>query len=133
MFSLKSSLLSGVIAAVCTSGCVTGGGAGEGASIAGAVLVFSQLATLAEKGDQNAKKSWCEAFALVSAHTLPGPDGQYPEEAALTEKLAPEMHNVMRKSGFAMHRQQLAIIIKDAYNVAKNQEASAAMRQSCLP
>lgn len=133
MHSLRSILPAVGISVLCSTGCVTGGGAGEAASVAGAVVVFSQLATSAEKGDQAAKKSWCEAFTLVSTHARPREDGQFPDEAELTEKLVPDMHNLMRKSGYAMHRQQLAIIIKDAYNVAKNQEASAAMQQSCLP
>lgn len=123
----------GLLAASSLAACVTGGNSGDRAAIGGAVVVFSHLATSAERGDVGAKKSWCAAYELVKTHAIPGPDGQMPAESELTEKLVPEMHNLMRRGGYSLHRQQLAIVIKDAYNVSKNPEAALAMQTSCLP
>ena len=49
----------------------------------------------------------------------------------LIEKLTPDIHNIMRENGYQLHRQQIAIVIKDALNVSRNQEALKEMTEKC--
>lgn len=117
-----------------STGCVTTGAGSEGSAVAGIVVVFSHLATSAQSGDVSAKKAWCTAFNLVHAAVqAPADDksNQPPTEAALIEKLTPELHLIMRENGYQMHRQQISIVIRDAIKVSRNPEALAVMTENC--
>jgi hypothetical protein len=114
------------------SSCVTSGPGSEGAAIAGVVVVFSHLASSAQSGDLSAKKAWCSSFRLVHAAVQAEEEsGQPPDDEVLTEKLLPEMHSIMRSNGYQLHRQQISIVIRDALNVSRNQQALKETTESC--
>lgn len=127
LYSLTLMLIS-----VLAAGCVTSGAGSETSVVAGVVVVFSHLATSAQAGDATAKQSWCSVFNLVHAATqVKDESGQPPVDKDLIEKLTPDVHLIMRESGYQMHRQQIAIVIKDALQVSRNQDALVATTNAC--
>lgn len=126
MFPLRISTL---LCVILVQACVTAESSNQ-AAIGGAVWVFSHLAKSAQSGDVAAKRSWCEAFAKVRERTEQKDTTQYSDEQLIKE-LTPSMHALMRNHGYALHQQQINIVIKDALNVSRNPTALHAMVESC--
>lgn len=123
------------LTAMFASSCVTSGGGSEGTAAIGAVMVFSHIAQAASSGDEGAKKTWCNALDLVetrsSALLATLGNGQILTDDELTEKVIPDMHNVMRQGGYQLHHKQLAIVVRDALNVLRDDTAKTAAKKSC--
>ncbi len=129
MIKLKCILSLGLCTLVSTS-CVTGGSDSQGGAIA-AVAVFSHLVKSAQNGDKSAKKAWCDAFDIVQTEVGTSTAIDPVQESDLKEKLTPRMHDIMRANGYQLHRQQLGIVIQDALNVSRNEEAKQETIKSC--
>jgi hypothetical protein len=130
MVKLKS-ILTLIICALNSASCVTSGSGSEATAIAGTLVVFSHLVSSAQNGDASAKKAWCEAFALVNSELTANPSSDGAQDSAMTEKLIPEMHNIMRSHGYQLHRQQIGMVIKDGINVSRNEAAKKETIETC--
>jgi len=123
-------MLSLSLSAPIAASCITGGSGSQGTSVA-AVVIFSHLVSSAQNGDASAKKAWCGAFDLVQTELGPTPTSDSAQDSAITEKLIPDIHNIMRANGYQLHRQQLGIVIQDAINVSRNEAAKKETVESC--
>jgi hypothetical protein len=129
MIKLKC-ILSLVLYTLISTSCVTSGSGSQGGAIA-AVVVFSHLVKSAQNGDTSAKKAWCGAFDLVQTEAGTSTAIDPAQESDLKEKLTPQMHDIMRANGYQLHRQQIGMVIQDALNVSRSEDAKQETIKSC--
>lgn len=119
------------IAAI-TAGCVTGGGGGGGAAIGaiGTIAIASQIAQDAQSGEERARTLWCRTLRLTHAQMTLWAAKQFTDDE-LVEELTQPVNDEARQSGYAMHRQQIRILVIDAKNVAHDPTAFTKATDAC--
>jgi hypothetical protein len=114
------------------AGCVTGnsGAGGAAVGVIGAVAIASQVAKDAQSGEERARNLWCRTLRLTHAQTTLWSNRPFTEDE-LVEELTQPVNDEARQSGYAMHRQQIRILIVDALNVSRDKTAYANATDSC--
>ena len=115
--------------ALLLSACVSGGGESAGAAVVGGVLLASPVVKSAQEGEKGARRLWCGTLKLTEARLDAA--GSATSDDDLVEALTPDVYQAARESGYALHRQQIGELVRDALKVARDPDARTKATDDC--